>query len=112
MAQPPTTGTQAPVSLPLYCVALAGKLVGKPRTYTDRDGRKMYAHLVRLPAPDEWSSASTVEVQARENLGADGDAVRLIARVSGTARPFVYTDKDSGEKRQGQDVTIRLTVVE
>lgn len=112
MAQPPTTGSTAPVSLPLYCAALAGKLVGKARTYTDRDGRKMYAHLVRLPAPDEWSSASTVEVNARENLGADGDSVRVIARVSGTARPFTYTDRESGERKQGQDVTIRLTVVE
>lgn len=50
--------------------------------------------------------------QARTVLGSDGDDVRLTVRISGTARPFTYTDRETGEKRQGQDVTIRLTVTE
>lgn len=111
MAHEPA-GSLAPANVPEGVARLTGKVASKPRTYRDREGTQHFATLLKLPARDEFSSASTIEVQSRQRLGEVGDVVYVDVRISGTARPFTYTDRASGEQRSGTDVTIRLTVVE
>lgn len=92
-------------------VELRGRIVGKPRQYKTADGQKRFATLLRLPNPDEFTQLGTVEVQSEESLGAADDVVKVKARVSGSTRPFQYTDRTSGEVKSGVDCTIRLTAV-
>lgn len=88
-----------------------GKLAGKPRRYSDRDGVVWFAHLVRLPAADEYSSAQTIEVHAEgQPLGQPDDPWQGRVKLGGAARSFTYTDAQ-GDKAKGIDCRIRLSVV-
>jgi hypothetical protein len=56
-------------------------------------------HLVALPAQDEYSSPSTIEVIATERFASPGDDCRVILRAGGFRRSYRSTDKDTGEVR-------------
>lgn len=101
----------APGSLGLSQALIRGRIVGKPRKFKGQDGVQRFATIVRLPAPDEFTSPATVEVQSSEHLGEAGDSYAGKVQISGSSRPFSYTDKQSGEIKQGTDVTIRLTAL-
>lgn len=47
-----------------------------------------YRTLVRLPAPDQYSSPQTVEVRSDERIGQADDELSLIVQVGGFARSF------------------------
>lgn len=105
-------GTVAPATLPALAVALIrGRVESKPRTYKDRTGAKVYATLLRLPNPDEFTTLGTVEVNSSEPLGEVGDTWAGKVRISGSVRAFSYADRTSGEMKAGTDVTIRLTAI-
>lgn len=108
------TGASAPQTkpTPIGCALLRGLIAGKPRSYQDREGNRAWATLLKLPAPDQYSSAQTVEVNSRAQLGSAGQEIEVLVRVGGSSRPFKYTDKDTGEPRQGLEVNIRLVQVE
>lgn len=71
---------------------IAGRVV-KARRFTDKAGEKRVATLLTLPAPDAYSSPSTVEVFSTEPVGVAGDDVRVKVRVSGTRNAFSYKDE-------------------
>lgn len=76
-----------------------------------RRGR-VVAHLLKTPAPDQFSSPGTLEVQAGASLGDVGDDVRVKVRISGYGRSYGITDPETGERVQRQTAEMRLTVVE
>jgi len=97
---------------PLVNVArIHGRVASKPRRFTTRDGGSLYATLVKLPAADEYSSAATVEVRTVERIGDIGDEWTGDVRIGGSARPFTYKDKETGDSKAGTEVSIWLTGV-
>lgn len=112
-AQAGTVAPATPEKPAALAVALIrGRVESKARSYKDRNGGKVYATLLRLPNPDEFTTLGTVEVNSREPLGEVGDTWAGKVRISGSVRPFSYTDRASGEIKSGTDVTVRLTAVE
>jgi hypothetical protein len=112
----PHIGNPAPETTPkplgLLVALISGRIVRKARRYKSQDGTQRYATLVKLPNPDEYTNAGTVEVQSAEPLGDPGDQWRGKVRISGSVKSFSYTDRVSGEVKSGEDVSIRLSVVE
>lgn len=107
-----TTGTAPePKALPLAVALVRGRLEGKPRKWKDREGRTQYAHLLRLPNPDEFTTLGVVEVTSDESLGEDGETWAGRVRLSGSVRGFNYVDQADGQRKQGRECTIRLAVV-
>lgn len=102
------TATTTPVRASVNVAHLVGRVASKPRQFTGKDGARLYATLLTLPAPDEYSSAATVEVRSVERLGEVGDEWRGDVRIGGSARSFTYKDKDTGESKRGTEVSIWL----
>lgn len=97
----------------LALALLKGRIVGKPRQWSDGDtGRRIYATRVKLPAPTEFDDSQEVEVRSAQPLGGHGDQVHLKVRIGGWSRRFTYKDKESGQDMTGHETTITLTVVE
>lgn len=94
----------------LATALIRGRISGKSRKFSTRDGSTLYETPVTLPAPDEWSSPSTLPIRSRERLGDIGETFTGKVRIAGTARPFTYTDKVSGEQRQGTDFSVWLSL--
>jgi hypothetical protein len=53
--------------------------------------------LIRLPAPDEYTSPQTVEVRSAEPIGKPGDDVTVKVRIGGFSRSYDKTDAETGE---------------
>lgn len=70
-----------------------------------------WAHLVVMPAPDPYSSPSTVEVMARNRLVEGEQNVSFHCRVAGYRRSYKKTD-EYGEQRTVQTADNRLYVIE
>lgn len=68
---------------------------------TGQHGR-YFVTLVKMPAPDQFSSPATIEVSSESQLGARGDEVRLKVRVFGYPRSF--QTKPSREFPEGETV--------
>lgn len=58
-----------------------------------------WTHLIVLPAPDAYSSPSTVEVLAKRRLGERDDDVQVTVRLGGYKRSYRATDRETGEQR-------------
>lgn len=69
-------------------------------------------HLMVLPAPDAYTSPSTVEVIARTRLGQPEDDLRVRVRIGGYRRSYNVTDRDTGEVRSQVTADVRLFHVE
>lgn len=69
-------------------------------------------HLMVLPAPDAYTSPSTVEVIARTRLGQPEDDLRVRVRIGGYRRSYNVTDRDTGEVRPQVTADVRLFHVE
>lgn len=69
-------------------------------------------HLMVMPAPDEYSSPSTVEIIAKRRMGDVGEGLRLLCRVGGFARRYKSTDQDTGEIRQVTTADNKFYVIE
>lgn len=89
-------------------VMLAGK-VGARRKISTQDGPR-FLTLLKLPAPDQYSSPSTVEVESVESLGQQDDEFRGVFAVRGFPRNFDTKD-ENGEKRKVYTATNVLTYV-
>lgn len=57
---------------------------------------KSFLTLMTLPAPDSYSSPSTVEVRSLERFGAVGDEVVIRCRLLGFKRSFQRKDPETG----------------
>ena len=97
-----------PIASKAPTVTIAGRLSSVeawPRKNPTR-----YTVLVRLPAPDEFTTPATVEVVSDINPGNEGDLVTLVCRVGGRYRSYTATDKATGEQRTVRTADNVLTV--
>ena len=100
----------AQAGLKMGQVLISGRLAGV-RSISTRQGRK-WLHKVQLPAPDEFTSPSVVEVRGDEKLGERvGDVIRCKAQLGGYGRSFNFTDKETGERLRGEQITMTLDVI-
>lgn len=98
-------------SFPAGVLLVAGRIRAKPRKITTQAG-PLHLTLVTLPAPDEFTSPSTVEIRSKNALGEQGDAIKLKCRIGGRVRPYDKTDRDTGEVTKAQICNIDLTAIE
>lgn len=90
-------------------VLIVGKLMGCRRP----SGQGHYwSHLVVMPAPDAYSSPSTVEILATRRLGEKEEEVRILCRVSGYRRSYKATDRETGEIINRQTADNKLFAIE
>lgn len=78
----------------------AGQVLLAGRITAVRKAGQSFIHLLVLPAPDAYSSPSTVEIIADKRLGDAAADARILCRVGGFRRQYKATDKDTGEIRQ------------
>ena len=102
-AVPATAGK--PRSVKLGHVVLRGRLVSARRP--SQNGQ-YWTHLMVLPAPDPYSSPSTVEILATRRLGERDEDVEVECRVGGYKRSYKSTDRETGEVRQVQTADVKL----
>lgn len=106
------TGTPSPVpSLPIGQVQVAGRIV-HVRGYRTRQGERAASHIIKTPAPDQFTSPGTLEVHAGRKLGDPGDDVSVLCRLTGFGRSYQVTDPETGEKRSIQTADLRLSVID
>ena len=96
-------------ALPLLQALVAGRIVSRRRIAT-QDGAK-FLTILKLAAPDEFSSPQTIEVKSSEQLGEVGDVARCKVRIGGYGRTYDRKDEDTGEVRKVQTANITLEVV-
>lgn len=99
----------------LLSALVAGKIVSKARSFKTQDGR-IFLTLLKLAAPDEFTSPGTIELRSRAQLGEVGDIWRGKVRITGFGRSFASkrTDPETGEVETTQVRTAenRLDVIE
>lgn len=88
---------------------LSGRIVSA-RAIKTQDGR-VFLTLVKLPAPDEFTSPQTIEVRSTERLGEVGSDWRGKVRIGGYARQYNTTDKETGEVTSVRTAEVRLQLV-
>ncbi len=52
--------------------------------------------VLKQPAPDQYSSPSTIEVRSTERIGAVGDEVSIAVRIGGYSRSYRPKDDPTG----------------
>lgn len=72
---------------------------------------KRFNTLIRLAAPDEFTTPSTVEVTSEQSIGVEGQVVTVKCEVGGRYRSYPVTDKNTGEERTVRTADNLLTVV-
>lgn len=102
-AVPATAGK--PRSVKLGHVILRGRLVSARRP--SQNGQ-YWTHLMVLPAPDPYSSPSTVEILATRRLGDRDEDIELECRVGGYKRSYNSTNHETGEVRKVQTADVKL----
>lgn len=110
MNQVATPASPATAALPVLTALLSGR-VHATRKITTRTG-PFHITVVKLPAPDEFSSPETVELRSKDKLGTQGDMVRCKVRIGGYGRSYQTTDPQDGDKVTVQTADNTLTVVE
>ncbi len=99
-----------PNALKLAESMIRGKITNQRKIKTQAG--PLYLTLVILPAADEFTSPSTVEVRSSEKLGDVQDTVSLKVKLSGFRRQYKYTDKESGEIQNVTTADMSLSVVQ
>lgn len=89
---------------------LRGRIAAK-RAIQTRNGRQ-FITIVKLPAPDEFTSPQTVELRSGKPLGEVGETVAVKVAVGGFGRSYQTTNQETGEKVTVQTADNSLTVVE
>lgn len=89
-------------------VRLTGR-IEQVRSINTTEGRA-FSILVKLPAPDAFSSPATVSVRSRERMGQPGDEFNAEVQVGGYGRTYKAEDED-GRKIDVRTADNTLTVV-
>lgn len=105
VATPIPTQTQQ-ASIKPGQVLIVGRCISAKRAGT------LFEHLIVMPAPDPYSSPSTVSVLAKSRQADSEQDVRLLCRVSGYKRNYKSTDRETGEQRQVNTADNKLFLVE
>jgi hypothetical protein len=92
-------------------VALIRGRISARRRITTKDGA-LFITIVRLPAPDEYTSPQTVELRSRQAVGAPGEDWEGHVRIGGFARSYQAADPETGDKRTVATADNTLSVVE
>lgn len=88
---------------------VAGRIVGV-RSISTQNG-KLWLTLVKLPAPDEFTSPQTIELRSKDRPGSMGEDLRCKVRIGGFGRSYDKTDKDTGEQVTVRTAEVRLDIV-
>jgi hypothetical protein len=72
---------------------------------------KAFAHLVKLPAADEFSSPQTIRVTAQQRCGEAGETFDQLVQIGGYGRTYQTTDDETGRKVSHRTADNTLTVV-
>lgn len=72
----------------------------------------LFIHLMVLPAPDAYTSPSTVEILAKKRIGQPQDDVSCRVRITGYRRTYNHTNRETGETQQVQTADVRLFLLE
>lgn len=68
---------------------------------------------ITTPAPDAYSRPQVVEIRSKQQLGAKGEEVTVLATLGGfTRKPFKATDKSTGEISMVTPVDMTLDAVD
>ena len=86
---------KAPTAANLGVARIAGRIEGT-RTKSTQQG-KVFFTLFKLPAPDSFSSPSTVEIRSGERIGATGDEASVLVTVKGYPRSYDANDGEGGK---------------
>ena len=97
-------GPSATVNPPNGVTFISGK-VRSLRRYKTQAGT-VHCAVVVMPAEDEYSAPSVVEVEASQVVGEVGETVRLKCQVSGRSR--AYTAKETGEMVRTAELRLRV----
>lgn len=92
-------------TIPVMQVYVEGKILRQRR-----HEKKFYTVIVAA-ASDVYSHPSTLEVRSDEQLGSEGDIVKLVCNVSSSCRQFSYTEKGTGISKRGDDMTVYFDVI-
>lgn len=112
MSQAQTGQASAPaVSSPALGLALLKGRISKVRRIKTNQG-PLFLTIVRLPAPDEYTSPQTVELRSVNRLGGEGEDWQGRVRIGGFGRSYSVTDAETGEKVTVATADVNLTVVE
>lgn len=83
--------------------ATRNKLVLSGRVESVRKVDDYYSHQVMLPADDEFSAPQTVELRASRKVFEKGEDFSVPVSLRGYRRSFKYTDRETGEQKQGEE---------
>lgn len=97
-------------TLPVPEVTIFGRIANRRRIQT-KSGAQI-VHVVKLPAPDSFTSPQTIEVRGVKSLGNVGDDVSFKVRVGGYGRSYKVTDAETGEPQTIPTADNSLTLVE
>lgn len=88
-------------------VLIGGKVLG-----TRIVNKQVYTHIV-LPAPDEYSSPSHVEIVSAKRIANSEDQILQLCALGGyLGKQFDQIDKETGEKSSRRPVMITLRAIE
>ncbi|HRQ14963.1 MAG TPA: single-stranded DNA-binding protein [Promineifilum sp.] len=104
VAEMPSAGQKATIR--------PGDVLIKGRCISAKRSGSLYAHLVVLPAPDPYSSPSTVEVLAKTRQADAEQDVSLLCRVGGYKRNYKTTDRETREVRMVNTADNKLFLIE
>lgn len=95
--------------LPMSQARISGR-VDYVRKAKFKEGQRILT-LVKLPAPDSYSSPQTIEIRSVERLGSPGDDITCIVAIGGFGRSFDMKDEDSEDSKTVRTATIVLNHV-
>lgn len=93
----PVQTPETPRQSPALGLALISGRITSLRPFTSSQGR-MIETILKLPAPDEFSTPQTVSVRSAQKLGEVGEIIRGKVRIGGWGRSYETTDEYSGHK--------------
>lgn len=88
---------------------ISGRIVSV-RAINTQNGRQ-WLTLVKLPAPDEFTSPQTLEVRSKDKPGAPGEDLHCKVRLGGWPRSYEAKDRDTGELTTVRTAEVRLEIV-
>lgn len=90
-------------------VFITGKIAGGRIVNTDQG--RLYLHLVKTKAKDEFSHPGTLEISANTRLASTGEPWEGLCEVTGYPRSFDQTDKETGETKTIHTANIQLRAI-
>lgn len=104
------SGTAAATQALLLSATVKGRVFAARRIQT-KAGPQVIT-ILKLAAPDEYSSPQTIELRSSGRLADTGQDWQGRVRIGGYGRTYQVTDPDTGEKRTVQTADNSLTVIE